>query len=228
MKVAIGLMTLLVVMACSAPTPTPTVPLDPTPTATPTPEPWNLVIVGACTGSMEPTITCLDTVYAWRGNVPEEDLRVGMMVDVENVEGNRVPYVHRIIDLRPGEVLTKGDGFPDDDGWVPVTRIRGYVVSIEKNTRPYNAEMRDYVNTARTAYIAAEAAYEETALQYCPDPYNLSGCDSTPAEKAEIEVAYTVARNASCEYLTRTNHALVYNAEEIGVAPPPLSRPATC
>ncbi len=233
MKIIMALMALMALMGCASPeptaTPAPTATATPTPSPTPTPIPEriaNRTIVGACTGSMEPAITCLDLVYAWRGEVRMDDLSVGLVVGASNPGGT--PYWHRIIGLRDGEVLTHGDGQFDADGWVSIDRIIGYVVEVEKNARPYNAELRDYVNVARVAYNDAATVYEETALTYCADAYDLSGCSLSMAAVTEIEAAYAVARRASCEYFTRANEALVENALEVGDPPPTLPAPATC
>ena len=127
----------------------------------------------ACTGSMEPAITCLDTV-TWNYNFTPDDLVVGATVRVPNracdLAAEPSTFAHRVIDIRTvagqPEYLTKGDANPEPDCWVPFHRINAYIIDIEKNVRPENAELRDHVNQARRDFDHASLIYQFNSTHY--------------------------------------------------------------
>ena len=135
-----------------------------------------------CTGSMEPTITCLDEA-TWLPNVRPEDIAVGTTITFDpscrEDDANGRGTAHRVIDIRvEGGIYyywPKGDGNHEPDGcWVPHTNVEGYVIEIHKDVRPANAVLRERVNaasatydTARTALEAARGAYLDLIESYC-------------------------------------------------------------
>lgn len=224
LMLAIAIIVTWALLGACAPTSTPT----PVPAATPTSPPIaGIPVYIACTASMEPALTCLDLVYV-KGYVGSESLRAGMVVSVKHGSGPEI--FHRIIDLRPGEVLTKGDGLRHDDGWTGVDQIQAYMVGVEKNVRMHNTEMRGRVNAALRVLNHAEAAYEEIVLQHCDrSSVDQGHCRPGGAAIAEIAPAYADLRRAGCEYMTLVNEAVAFHAAETGIPAPALEEPpAVC
>ncbi len=129
----------------------------------------------ACTGSMEPVITCLDEA-TWLYYFEPEDIVVGATISFnpscsEDEPDNR-GTAHRVmkIEVRDGVhyYWPKGDNNLEADGcWIPEQHVRGYLIDIEKNVVMENANLRDMVNAARTAYRNALDLYEEGYTKYC-------------------------------------------------------------
>ncbi|MCY4623943.1 MAG: hypothetical protein OXC99_02945 [Chloroflexi bacterium] len=112
----------------------------------------------ACTGSMEPLLTCLDSA-TWLSDFTPDDVVVGATITFPGARcwpGDTGHTAHRVIDVRTingvREYLPKGDANDDADCWIPHSAVRDYIVEIHKNTRPANAELRDGVNTAKENY----------------------------------------------------------------------------
>ena len=112
-----------------------------------------LTLTFACTGSMEPAITCLDTGTADSDYGPE-DISIGVVVSIDlsqdgcSISGSNI--LHRVSDLRGSdeslEVRTKGDANRQDDGcWVPYSRINSILIEVHKgaNSTPENVSARN-------------------------------------------------------------------------------------
>ena len=110
-----------------------------------------------CTGSMEPTITCLDEA-TWLRDFRPEDIAIGATIafkpncweDDEDARG----AAHRVMDIRVEEGIhyywPKGDGAREPDGcWVPHTNVQGYVIDIHRDVRPANAVLRERGNAGK-------------------------------------------------------------------------------
>ena len=121
-----------------------------------------------CTGSMEPKLTCLDTA-TWLYDFKPEEVVVGATIAFRSQAcwSNRPSdrrTAHRVLDVRVVngvyEYWPQGDANERPDGcWVPHTAVSAYIIEIHKNTRPENATLRDNVNAARAAYLAARDTY---------------------------------------------------------------------
>ena len=135
-----------------------------------------LTLTFACTGSMNPYITCLDTGIGDSDFRPE-DIRIGVVVGVDlsqdgcAISGSRV--LHRVSSLRGSgtslEVRTKGDANASDDGcWLPYSRIRYILVEVHKgaNDSPENKETRESVQAAKSRLDRAERAMEAALAAY--------------------------------------------------------------
>ena len=111
----------------------------------------------ACTGSMEPKITCLDEA-TWLTDFEPEDIVVGTTIsfnpDCEEDQPDDRGTAHRVmkIEVRDGVhyYWPKGDNNLEADGcWVPEQHVRGYIVEIHRDVRPANATLRTAVNLAK-------------------------------------------------------------------------------
>ena len=168
-----------------------------------------------CTGSMEPKITCMDSVVELRDFRPE-DIIVGAVIafykpgdDPDNAFTSQV--LHRVMGIKTEDSVryfwTKGDANREPDGsWVPEGNVTAYVVSIIEDTRPENADLRADVNDARRrfydfwdAWEAAEARYDEIALRYCGrvKPFF---CSASEADFAKVERAFARYKTATADY----------------------------
>ncbi len=156
-----------------------------------------------CTGSMEPTITCLDRA-TFLTNFRPEDIVVGATISFnpncweDGASGRGAAHRVADIELRGGiyHYWPKGDASDEPDGcWIPQTSVRGYIIEIHKNAVPENAELRDQVNAARAAFVAAREAYRDLLEGYCGsrDP---DGCYLDPRPYAEVDEAYERALEA--------------------------------
>ena len=138
----------------------------------------------ACTGSMEPKLTCLDEATYVTNPRPEE-ITVGSTIYFnpscwpEEDDTDSPGIVHRVMDVKIENGVysywPKGDANEKPDGcWVPFDHVRGYIVEIHKGVRPQNAALRNSVNEAARleaeAQSASEAAgeeYDSIIEQYC-------------------------------------------------------------
>ena len=128
----------------------------------------------ACTGSMEPVITCLDRPIMLEDFKPADVVigaTIGYDPDCWEDEANVVGTMHRVvnIEVRDGVYYywPKGDANEKADGcWIPETSVRGYLIDIEKNVRMENAALRDAVNGAKATRDAAWARAEATLASY--------------------------------------------------------------
>ena len=143
-----------------------------------------------CTGSMEPTITCLDEA-TWVSPDTPERIVVGTTIAFpssncwEDAPDDR-GTAHRVIDIKVenGETFywPKGDGNREADGcWIPYNAVIGYMVELRRNVYPENAFLRDKVNAAiaahneardeleavESAWAQVETEYDEAIERYC-------------------------------------------------------------
>ena len=132
-----------------------------------------------CTGSMEPTMTCLDLV-TWDNDFAPEDITVGMVISYDpncwDEEAVGIGTSHRVMDIKVEDGVhyywPKGDGNAEPDGcWIPHTSVYGYVTAVQKNIYMENAELRDQVNAAKADYESAEDSYRDLLERYCGDRY---------------------------------------------------------
>ena len=112
----------------------------------------------ACTGSMEPKITCLDE-GTWLDNFRADDIVVGSTISFSTTEecdisGERV--AHRVTAVREVDGVyyywPKGDNNRSADGcWIPEDKVNGYMIEIHKNVfaDTSTSELRDRYNQAR-------------------------------------------------------------------------------
>ena len=124
-----------------------------------------------CTGSMEPKITCLDTM-TWLTDFDPADITVGTII-VYRPSCYGAPYetAHRVTQIQGAEGVyafrTKADVEDSDDGcWIPQENVSGYLIDIQKNTRMGNAWLREQVNNARDLHLLLEARYISTGQDY--------------------------------------------------------------
>ena len=124
-----------------------------------------------CTGSMEPKITCLDTM-TWLTDFEPADITVGTII-VYSPSCYGAPYeaAHRVTQIEGAAGIyafrTKADAQDSDDGcWIPEENVSGYLIDLLKNTRMGNAWLREQVNTARDLHLLREARYLSTGEDY--------------------------------------------------------------
>ena len=157
-----------------------------------------------CTGSMEPTVTCLDEA-TWLRDFRPEDVAVGALIAFNPGCGEDEPdhrwTSHRVaaIDVRDGVhyYWPVGDGNPEPDGcWIPESSVRGYMIELHRNARPENAALRDHVLGARTAYRAARDAFDvakdaylDIIERYCGHR-GTATCYLDPGPYAEADAAF--------------------------------------
>ena len=128
----------------------------------------------ACTGSMEPVVTCLDEA-TWLQDFRPEDIVVGATISFHPAcwdDGEGRGTAHRVaaVEVRGGVhyYWPKGDNNLEADGcWIPEQNVQGYIVEIHRNVRPENAELREQVNAAIDAYKEAVTAYLELYDRHC-------------------------------------------------------------
>ena len=127
----------------------------------------------ACTGSMEPKITCLDSA-TWLANFRPQDIVVGAVVSftptVEcNLSASRVAHRVMAIKIESGIYYywPKGDANSQDDGcWIPHGNVDAYLIELHKNTHPENQPLRDKVNSAKYAFEQADINYKSKKETY--------------------------------------------------------------
>ena len=150
-----------------------------------------------CTGSMEPVITCLDTVDMLR-NIDRDDIVIGAVVDVTLADGRRV--LHRVVDIRGEKILPKGDNSDQDDGWVPLGNVNEYLVGITRNVYMDNAWLRERVNGAAAKEQTAWEEYERLAGRYCGGPDKVDPCHTSRSNFRKVLNAWEEHTTAWCRY----------------------------
>ena len=115
----------------------------------------------ACTGSMEPKITCLDEA-TWLVNPRPEDIVVGSTISFSPTEecvisGERI--AHRVTAVKEADgtyyYWPKGDNNRRADGcWIPDDKVNGYIIEMHKDVfaDTSTSELRDRYNKARKEY----------------------------------------------------------------------------
>ena len=146
---------------------------------------------GTCTGSMAPTMTCVDEVTV-RPVFAPEDIKPGHIIVFQPGcpgEGGIIrPVVHRVIEVRQDEggysYWPKGDAKREADGcWIPAEFVQGYVVEVHRDVRPENTELRDEMAAARAALTAIMD-------RYCGVGVGADDCElETTAQHDEIVAA---------------------------------------
>ena len=165
----------------------------------------------ACTGSMEPKITCLDEA-TWLDNFNPADITIGTVISFTPVSECRVSgdrIAHRVIEIDVINgvyyFLPKGDNNDVDDGcWIPETNVNGYIIELHEDVRPENAALRDKVNAAkasageaRAAYEAARDEYYSTWADYCG---GTAGCAVYSFQHNHLLALYNNVIELSIEY----------------------------
>ena len=129
----------------------------------------------ACTGSMEPVITCMDTAR-WLINYDPYDIVVGAVISFTPPEdciiSSSRTTAHRVTEIQREEghvaFRTRGDINPKDDGcWITPDDVEAYLTALYKDTRPQWSGLRDKVNGARARIDEARAAYLDWVTRYC-------------------------------------------------------------
>ena len=167
----------------------------------------------ACTGSMEPAITCLDRVWLVPPTDPEK-IVVGVVINVDphcgEGDGDGRGVAHRVtaIKVRNGVhyYATKGDAISRVDiCWIPYSDVLEYIVAVEKNVYPENTGLRNQVNSALIAfraeqirvgaielrYLAAGEEYVALVKQVCGEGVSLGNCPQmTDAQEQQIRDKY--------------------------------------
>lgn len=175
-----------------------------------------------CSGSMEPKITCLDTVVVLQ-NFRPEDVTLGAIIayhpptpTTDNGQEAGAPILHRVTDIKVEDGVhyfwPKGDAEEEADGfWVPESSVLGYATALLQGTRPQNAALRDRVNGARDMHTATRARmletrgiYYEAAIMYCGSIEDASSCQASPADFRKVLDAYDSFSLAWDAYLAAT------------------------
>ena len=167
----------------------------------------------ACTGSMEPAITCLDRVVLVPPTNPEA-IVVGVVINVDPFcgegDGDGRGVAHRVtgIKVRNGVhyYATKGDAISRvDTCWIPYSDVLEYIVAVEKNVYPENTGLRNQVNSTLIAfraeqvrvgaielrYLAAGEEYVALVKQVCGEGVSLGNCPQmTDAQEQQIRDKY--------------------------------------
>jgi len=140
-----------------------------------------------CTGSMEPTISCLDTV-TWITEFDPSVIVEGAVISFNpdcqetHLDKDDRGTAHRVIDIKVENDVyhfwPRGDGNEEDDGcWIPHGNVEGYAVDFFPNTRPENAELRLAVLNARDVFREVRDSYDEAFTRYCGfSPYEGRPC----------------------------------------------------
>ena len=127
----------------------------------------------ACTGSMEPRITCLDEA-TWLTDFNPADIVVGATIAYSPAcDRAAVGIAHRVINItvRNGAhyFWTKGDAESKADGcWVHERDVRGYIIRIHRNVNMENAYLRNQVNGWKAEVLRLAAIYDSGALHLNP------------------------------------------------------------
>lgn len=178
----------------------------------------------ACTGSMEPAITCLDRVWLVPPTDPQ-DIVVGVVINVDphcgEGDGDGRGVAHRVtgIKVRNGVhyYATKGDALGAvDTCWVPYSDILEYLVAVDKDVYPENTRLRDQVNGALAAFrseqaaadaidrrqLAARKAYFTLLEQTCGVAVSFGNCPPmTEAQEQQLRDTYDRYEDLYDEFL---------------------------
>ena len=161
-----------------------------------------------CSGSMEPKITCLDTVVLLENFLPE-DIEVGTVIsfipppDEEEPAEESIPVLHRVAEIKQEGGIhyywPKGDAWENPDGyWIPQSSVIGYVIELLPGTRPGNAALRDLVNRSRERYVnakermvAARNRYDQAAITHCGSLEAPTSCQTDENGRSQVTEAHT-------------------------------------
>ena len=165
-----------------------------------------------CTGSMEPVLTCLDSVTVLT-NFRQEDIVVGSIISFfEDGNTDTTPILHRVLELKVENGVyyfwPQGDAADEPDGyWVPEDWVEGYVTELHKNSHPENAALRNEVLAKKDEYYMAEAHYEAVVDEICGDIGPREICYTTDAEEDRLDSAYDAYLLAWCWYVAVLDRA---------------------
>ena len=130
----------------------------------------------ACTGSMEPTLTCLDEITEVK-SFDTSDIVVDTVVSFSppaecGFSPGARSILHRVVSVKKDDdnslYQTQGDNnYAPDPCWIPFDNITGAVTVVHKNVNSQNAEMRDSVNAAASGYDAARTSYYREYTRAC-------------------------------------------------------------
>ena len=131
-----------------------------------------------CTGSMEPTLTCLDTITMLEDFAPA-DIVIGAIISFAPVEAcgsDAAKVAHRVLDIKVvGGVhyyWPKGDANDaPDECWIPEGNVNGYVIAVQKNVQPENSALRGFVNDS-TEDLKSAIADMAASLKKHNDAYD--------------------------------------------------------
>ena len=133
------------------------------------------VLTLACTGSMEPTLTCLDEITEVMGFDPADivvDTVISFSPPAECGFDDVISILHRVVSVKEDGsnflYQAKGDNNDAPDPcWIPFENITGAVTVVHKNVNPENADLRDSVNAAQSGYETARATYYREYTRAC-------------------------------------------------------------
>ncbi len=203
-----------------------------------------------CTGSMEPGITCLDTVVVLQ-NFRPEDIAVNTVIAFyppdQTEAGEGPPVLHRVTDIKIEDDVhyfwPRGDALDEPDGhWISKDNVLGYVIELQQGTRPENAALREQVNGARERYVSAREKmleardeYDDTLIRHCGSVAAASSCATSQENLAEIRAAYDTFSeawdeylNAVCEYDKAYYHGAHESEPLTGQMFDPYAAPSAC
>ena len=143
---------------------------------------WDSRTTGSffCTGSMEPTLGCLDSV-TWITEFEPSMIVEGTIISFNpncwetHADKDDVNTAHRVIDIKFEDDVyhfwPRGDGNEEDDGcWIPHGNVEGYAVEFFPNRYPQNGKLRLAVLNARDTYRTIRDEYRVLYLRYCGFP----------------------------------------------------------
>ena len=202
-----------------------------------------------CTGSMEPKITCLDTVVVLQNFLPEDvavDTVIAFHPPSQAEAGDGSPVLHRVTDIKIEDEVyyfwPKGDALNEPDGhWVPEGNVLGYAIELRQGTRPENSALRERVNGANERYVSARGKmleardlYDDALIRYCGS-VAASSCPTSQENLAEIGATYDAFAwawdrylNAVCEYDEAYYRGLHESEPSTGQMFDPYVAPAVC
>lgn len=150
------------------------------------------ILVPRCTGSMEPTITCLDAL-TFLTNPHPEDIVEGTTIAYEPCRADWSGLtLHRVIDIKVEDgtyyYWPQGDNNDEPDGcWVAFPAVTGYVVELNQNAHPENAKLRNFVNGAKADADQALAQHTATWNRLCGDVQEGETCYLPQAQVDHLE-----------------------------------------
>ncbi len=200
-----------------------------------------------CTGSMEPKITCLDTVVVLQ-NFRSEDIAADTVISYyppNQMDGS--PVLHRVTDIKIEDDVyyfwPKGDALDEPDGhWIPESNVLGYVIELQQGTRPENSALRERVNGAKERYVSATGnmleardEYDDKAIAYCGSVEAASSCSTTQGNLLRLRAVYDTFSlaweqylNAVCEYDKAYYHGIHESEPLAGEMFDPYVAPSVC
>ncbi|MSP78132.1 MAG: signal peptidase I, partial [Dehalococcoidia bacterium] len=179
----------------------------------------------ACTGSMEPYITCADEAVWKRVFVPA-NIQVGTVIAFRNptecsfrVGGTTA---HRVIEVKPDGASylyhTKGDNNRAADScWVPLANVSGVLALVRKDARPENvidtteykiarqelSAIADQKDAVEKQYEAALVLYQSTFDRYCGNARQLKVTCTLPPDTHKVVNPLYLSQEALSQQLNQ-------------------------